>query len=190
MRIEVTSDSKQITAWLGQLGAVMRGAALTAIKQQTEETKRHARGVVAGGLRGKGRVQNTIRGEVYADTPAGFIHSTWGYFQGGKFVDILRVHAEGATILPRQRKGLLIPFIGRRQLRRGIEGRKYDFIPTPDGRVFIVRPGRRRGAMGQIVGMLAKRAVIPRRLDFRPVYAEAEKRLPEKLAVAIDRGSR
>ena len=62
---------------------------------------------------GNRRAAQTIRSRYYEDTPAGLVHSSWGYFEGSRFVDILAVHVTGATIVPKRGQVPVHPVRGR-----------------------------------------------------------------------------
>ena len=137
-----------IQEYMAQEAAAVFAGAQRAVKRQTDETKNAARAVVNVGLTGSSmfktgnrRVAQTIRSRDYPQTPAGFVHSTWGYFEGGRFIDILNVHTTGRTILPRHKKMLFIPFVGGAR-RRGHSA------PGLAGREGQLDPDRGRSARG------------------------------------------
>ena len=196
--VEVEGELKVYMA--REATAVVAGAR-AATKRQTEETKNTARAVVNAGLTGSRqfrtgnrRAAQTIRSRYYEDTPAGLVHSTWGYFDGGRFVDILAVHATGATITPKRGRFLFIPFVGAGQRRsrrqRGrLDQEKVDIIPLPNGQRLVVtrERGQRRGL---VLGLLTRQVRIPKRLDFTSVERDALTGLEAKTIVEIDIASR
>ncbi len=197
--ITAETERRTLRSYLqGESAAVVVGAR-DATRRQTEETKREARAVVNLGLTGSRlsrggnrRVAQTIRSQYYPDSPAGYVHSTWGYFEGGRFVDILATHEQGKTIVPRRGRMMFIPFIGgarrRRLSRSGLQGDKVELIPTAQGLVVVTRAPR--GRRGLVLGMLVRRVQIPKRLDFGTVEQRAETGLVQKAIVDIERASR
>jgi hypothetical protein len=185
MRLDVKIEGSLADAMAGEAAAVVHGAK-SAVRRQTDETKLAARRVVSLGLnkRGRGRVENTIRGRVYEDTPAGFVHSTWGYFDRGAFVDILAAHETGATITPRRGQYLFIPFErgARRRFKNARRG-QVEFIPSADGLLVLLVSARGRQ---RVLGELVRQVRLPKRLDFRQVEARAESGLEEKTLLDIE----
>ena len=116
--------------------------------------------------------------------------STWGYYEGGRFVDILAVHVTGATITPKRGRYLFIPFVGagqrrsRRQSQR-LDSEKVDIIPLPNGQKLVVtrERGQRRGL---VLGLLTRSVRIPKRLDFTGVERDALSGLEAKTVLEID----
>ena len=197
LEVEVTGSLKAYMA--GEAAAVVAGARV-ATRRQTEETKNQARAVVNARLTGSRqfktgnrRAAQTIRSRYYEDTPAGLVHSTWGYFEGSRFVDILAVHATGATIVPKRGKFLFIPFVGAGQSRsrqqRRLDSEKVDIIPLPNGQKLVVT--RVRGnRKGLVLGLLTRRVTIPKRLDFTSVERDALTGLEAKTVLEIELASR
>ena len=197
--ITAETDRRALTLFLNREAAAVVAGARTAVERQTEQTKREARAVVNAGLTGSRvtrggsrRVANTIRSETYPRTPAGFVFSTWGYFEGGRFVDILATHEQGRTIVPRRRRMLFIPFVGgqrRRNIqRRGLPGERLDLIPLGDSLLVVTRA--RGNRQGLVLGILVRRVRIPKRLDFGAVEQRALEELQDKTIVDIERASR
>ena len=199
IRAEVTGGIaalKDITA--REAAAVLAGSQ-RAVEQQTNKTKASARQVISTGLRSSGRrqVANTIRSKYYADTPAGFVHSTWGYFQGGQFYDILGAHTHGATILPKKGKYLFVPFDikFRRLFRRERNTDRIELVPMKNGDLLVILQASRskvkRGPReGTVLGELVRRVKLQKRLDFTNVLQEAGQGLAQKLVVEMDRAAR
>ena len=194
LEVEVTGNLKAYMA--GEAAAVVAGAR-SATKRQTEETKNQARAVVNAGLTGSRqfatgnrRAAQTIRSRYYEDTPAGLVHSTWGYFEGSRFVDILAVHATGATIVPRRGQVPVHPVRRRRAATlqaaaRAARQEKVDIIPLPNGQKLVVTASRGQ-RKGLVLGLLTRRVVIPKRLDFTAVERDAA----ERAGGEDDRGDR
>lgn len=178
MTVTITGNFTIIS---GQAAKGIITAARRAVRLQTEETKQDARAVVARGLRatGRTRVANSIRSHHYPDTPAGFVHSSWGYFKGNQFVDILAMHERGGTINALQRM-MFIPF-GRRRRRGEIQFTpgSVNFIPTRKG--VLVVPKRRGTGRGRPIGILVRSVTLPKRLDFTQVESSAMSGLEAKL---------
>lgn len=198
IQVEIEGELKVYMA--GEASAVVAGAR-AATRRQTEETKAAARAVVNAGLTGSRqfrtgnrRAAQTIRSRFYEDTPAGHVHSTWGYFDGGRFVDILAAHESGATITPRRGRFLFIPFVGagerRSRRQRGrLDQEKVDIIPLPNGQRLVVT--RERGQRkGLVLGLLTRKVTLPKRLDFTAVEQEAMRGLEAKTIVEIDLAAR
>ena len=195
--VDVRIEGSVNTYFAGEAAAVFAGTR-EAVRRQTEETKLASRAVVNAGLTGSRfnrggnrRVAQTIRSKFYAETPAGFVYSAFGYFRGSEFVDILAVHERGAQIVSPQGKMLFIPFVSgskRRRIRKfGLQGEKVDLIPTRTGLLVVTRAGK--GRTGLVLGLLTRSVRIPKRLDFRKVEEQAESGLEEKTIVEIERAS-
>jgi uncharacterized protein DUF6441 len=161
----------------------IRDSARSAVVKQSGETKADARLVVRQGLRQRAgkQVANTIRSRVYLNEgttgdPAALVYSSWGYFSGGQFYDILGTHTHGAVILPKMGRYLFIPFEsrGRREFRRARQGDKLELVPTRGGGYLVLKlraaPGSARGLRrkfeGTPIGELVHKVTLRKRLDF------------------------
>lgn len=195
IKAEVTSGIGALRSRVHREAAAVLVGAQRAVRRQGEETKIEARKVVAAGLRqhGRRRVANTIRSNFYEDTPAALVHSTWGYFEGGQFYDILGAHTHGAVILPKRGKYLFVPFAPqfRRAFRRAVGGERIELVPIKNGLLVVLLSGRGRGVRtGQPIGELVRRVTLRKRLDFREVETRAGRGLAEKLVVEMGRAER
>ena len=195
IKVEVLSGIQALRGLVQTEAAAVLAGAQRSTERQTNETKTEARRVVTAGLRtsGRGNVANTIRSNFYPDTPAGFVHSTWGYFQGGQFYDILGAHTHGAVIVPKRGKYLFIPFA--RQFRRAFRqgGERIELVPLKTGGLLVVLQSGARGKgarTGQPIGELVRRVTLRKRLDFTDVTARAGRGLAEKVVVEIDKAAR
>lgn len=181
LQVEVEGD---VRLHMEQEAAALRLGSVRAIRRQTQETLRASRAVVAVGLPGT-RAASTIRSRFYPDTPAGFVYSSWGYFSGGRFVDILAAHERGGTIRPRKGGTMFIPFNAK---GRGGPGQRFigkvDLIPTKKGLLVVTRPGG--GRRGVALGILVRQITLRKRLDFDGVERAAETGLVQKLVQDIE----
>jgi hypothetical protein len=196
--VEVAEAQAALRAALASDARAVVAGVKVAVRRQTDETKLAARRVVVAGLRQRGNrvVANSIRAEFYPDTPAGFVHSSWGYFRGGQFYDILGAHTHGAMIRPLRGKFLFIPFGpgSRKQFRNARGNERIEFVPLKSGGGLLVlligglkrgRGASRAARSATPIGELVRQVTLRKRLDFSAVEADAERGLTEKAIVEI-----
>lgn len=193
--VTVDYDRDALRRAMERTGSEVRRGTQEAVARVTEATKARARLEVAGALqsRGRRRVQNTIRSKYYADTPAGWIYSSWRPKNrpGGR-ADVLAAHTRAITIRPRRSTWLFIPatdlsLAERRRLRGGrvdwFSRNRIDLIPFENGPGYLVYERRRQ----RVVGYLVREVRTVPRLDLAQVERRAEKQLPREMVTQIER---
>ncbi|EKE70892.1 hypothetical protein [Oceanibaculum indicum] len=196
----------RITAALsGRLAQEMRAEAAhvaeavhSSVTGETTAVQLRARGLVDAALPPRAgsrrKPSNAIRQKIYNDGPGrvrGIVYSKFGRREGGRFVDYLKPHVDGADIRPRAGSFMVLPVKGqsrrmdriRRDLGRLGEDPKLALIPVSGGRfVFVRRASRNRTVL---LAWLVRGVRIDPKLNFRPLEQSAASGLARRLSADL-----